>query len=720
MIKMSLVACVLLFSIHLWAAPAAVQAPLYSWFEMRQSWFVEQQLLKPQEQPAHVNRLIKQDSPYLLSHALQAIDWYAWTDKPFEVAQSANKLVYLSIGYETCHWCHVLASESYQNPQFAELLNTSFVSIKLDRERYPEIDQKFHRALANMIPDPGWPIQVVLTPDNNIVWIASYMEQEALYKTLSTLTNKWTAAPAAIASYAAMQQQQLLPPLLQPKQRVSSADVKIKQLRNLATIRTLLKQEQDGQGPRFLRANWLLLLLDEYAKNNSLTALSLVKQQLTQLLTSPSYDFIDGGMHRYAEDGDWQRPHFEKMLYDQANLIRVLVRIYSLTGDNKYIAFAEQINEFVTVFLKQDIGYASSLSALSGGDEGAYYKYAARSFIDLEEPQSGLGLVNGLLHLQQENVPVKDQISALQQLRPDKLLPKVDSKSILAWNALYLLSLTELFQVTDKQSIKVSALQLAQHIMQGFYQQNQLNRIVFQGKGSIAATLEDYAWLAIAFSQLYWTFNDDNYLTFVDTISSPFMKALTQADWANLQLDSELPGSAGVSVFALQILAENYSAKTYQPALNALKSKFDFRQLNVDSTSVIAAWHKQVLSTAKLVQPFAKGRGVVTVRASKKGGQLEIRLMPGWHINSNQPYDKSLIATKLTSKNSELGLSVDYPSPNEKKLGLSQQAMSLYENKVVIPFSGKFDNSKKDILSLTVQACSQNVCLLPETLSLIY
>jgi uncharacterized protein YyaL (SSP411 family) len=719
MIKLALVAFTLLYSTHLWAAPVSKQDTLYPWFEKRQSWFIEQQLIKPEEKPTYVNRLIKQDSPYLLSHALQAVDWFALTDNPFAAAQSANKLVYLSIGYETCHWCHVLASESYENQQFAELLNTFFVSIKLDRERYPEIDHKYHRALANMIPNPGWPIQVVLTPDNNIVWIASYMEQKELYATLATLAKKWASAPASIASYAAMQQQQLLPPLRQASLSVSSTDVQSKQQRALATIRTLLKQEQAGQGPRFLRANWLLLLLDEYAKHNSSADLALVQQQVSQLLTSVSYDFIDGGMHRYGEDGDWQHPHFEKMLYDQGNLIRVLVRIYSLTGDDKYIAFAEQIIEFVTTFLKQDIGYASSLSAISAGTEGGYYKFTNNLFYTNDE-QTNVGRVNDLLHLQQDTLLSADKIAALKQLRLGQSLPNVDSKSVLAWNALYLLSLTELLQVTDKQNVSESLLQLSQDIMQRFYQQNILNRIVFQGKASIPATVEDYAWLIIAFNQLYWTLDDEKYLTFIQTLSAPFVRLLNQADWPNLQFDSELPSSAGVSMFALQVLVEYHSAKTYYPVLNLLKSKFNFHDLNVDSASVISAWGKQILSTAKLVQPFAKGKGVARVQFLKGAAQIEIRLMPGWHINSNQPNDKSLIPTKLTLLNSSLELFVDYPTGNEKKLGLSQTVMNLYENKVLIPFSVKGNNNQKNILSLTLQACSQKVCLLPETLGLLY
>lgn len=697
-----------------------IDKSLADWWLDRKAWLVEHQVIQADKKPLYINQLIKQDSPYLLSHALQPVDWYSWEDEPLSMARSENKLIYLSIGYQTCHWCHVLAQESYVNVEIANQLNRDFINIKVDRETHPELDQKYRRALENMTGNAGWPIQVVLTPEGNIIWIDSYTTRPMLSKSLAALARKWSANPQAMQSLAQMQQQQLLPKQKVSKTKISSTAINQEYQRTLSQARKLLLQEQRGKGPRFLRANWLLLLLDEYLRSGDTTDLQLVTTQVRQLLTSPSYDFIDGGMHRYAEDGNWQRPHYEKMLYDQALLIQVLSRLALITQDDNYIQFALQTVRFVNDFLKADIGYASSLSALSGDLEGAYYQFNLENLVPTQQWSLSRAPNGQLLSLKNLSLPSEDKLNQLVKSRQRTARPLQDEKSVLGWNALYLLSLTELYQVTDDQQVRLSAIELANQLIQHFYNGSGLFRIIFAQKVSIEATVEDYAYLIVALNQAYWTFQDTNYSSFVKKISHAFVERINNTSWQNLQADLQLNSAAAATLKALQQLSEFNDPRQFRKELNNYKLNFDVMGFGLDGLGLLSSWNNTETSNFRTLQPFAKGKGVAQIHYDDGSAVVQISLSTGWHINSNQPLDNSLIATRLSTSSNSASVNAEYPKPQVKPLGFSQQPLSLYEGYLQIPFSFSSVQATPRLLNLQVQACSNKICLLPENISLIF
>lgn len=683
----------------------------------RRDWLVQQGILRADDEPKYINKLIYEDSPYLLSHALQPINWMAWSENIFAQAREDGRLIYLSIGYETCHWCHVLAQESYVDESIASVLNQHFVSIKVDRERRPQVDQKYRRALENMTGSPGWPIQVILTPSAKIVWIDSYTPKKKLQEILSALSRKWQQSPASIEGLATLQQGQLLPKLVSSNITMSETQYRAKFTQVVKGRRQLLRKEQRGEGPRFLRANWLLSLLDEYHQSGNTDDLEIVIRQVEELLTSPVYDFIDGGMHRYAEDGLWRRPHFEKMLYDQAQLIRVLVRLSTVTGQAQYLTFAHQTVMFVENKLKLKIGlYASSLSALSDGTEGSYYYFSGD-----EVPQSPVWQENNIngakvLSLRSSAIPSRASLLTLKKLRRLNTAPSQDAKAVLAWNALYLLSLTELYQV-DPQAKLLSTIQSLASNMYRYRKGEKLQRIVFQENPSIAAQPEDYAWLLLALTEVHWTIPGFLYKQDIEPVKASLLIASEGVDWSNFHQDSELASAASVVMQALhQVIdySSTIATRSARAVRKEIMSNFDALALQLNSSNLLLNWLPKNNRSTSFIKPFARGHGVVRLKHySFDGVILEVELEKGWHINSNSPLRDVLIKTEVTARDTVL--KVTYPEPLLKLLDFDQQPLSLYEGIIQLPImfkSAPIPNS----IQLTVQACSDNVCLRPENI----
>ena len=681
----------------------------------RRDWLVLHGVLAENEQPKYINALIYEDSPYLLSHALQPINWVAWTEGVLAQAKQDKRLIYLSIGYETCHWCHVLAEESYVDESIAGVLNQHFVNIKVDRERRPQLDQTYRRALENMTGSPGWPIQVVLTPSGKIVWIDSYTPRAKLHKVLSVLSKKWQQAPTSIENLAKLQHEQLLPKILSSKLTISDTQYKAKYTEVLKGKRLVLNKEQQGEGPRFLRANWLLDLLDEYSLTGDTDDLSLVTTQVKQLLSSPVYDFVDGGMHRYAEDGDWRRPHYEKMLYDQAQLIRVLVRLSTVTSQKQYLTFAKQTISFVESKLRLDIGlYASSLSALSDGVEGAYYDFSDDTLSKSTAWRANSISGATVLSLNTLALPSTAVLDTLQNIRRIKTLPRRDTKAVLSWNALYLLSLTELYQI-DPQTTLLSKIESLRSNMTRYWAEGQLQRIIFQEKTSITAEPEDYAWLFLALSEVHWTLPGFLHGDNISAVKTGLLEASAGVDWSDFHQDSELASSASMVLKALHQIV-NYSSsieiRETRVVREQIISHFDVLSLQLNSSNLLLNWRQDDSRSTYFIKPFARGHGVVRVNDySTKGLVLELELEKGWHINSNSPLRDTLIKTEVTVKDRVLkGV---YPEPVFKYLGFDKQALSLYEGVVYLPITLESKPMTHDI-KLRVQACSDSLCLTPE------
>lgn len=302
--------------------------------------------------PQNPNRLIKEKSPYLLQHAHNPVDWYSWGEEAFKKAKKENKPIFLSIGYSTCHWCHVMEHESFEDEETARLMNEYFVSIKVDREERPDLDHVYMSAVTAITGQGGWPLNVFLTPDRKPFWGGTYFPPEARFGSpgfkdvLRSIHEAWMKQQDQILSSA----QSLVGMLQTQIQKPPAKPIKEEILQRAFDQFSSHFDEQYGgfgQQPKFPSSHNLSFLLRYWKRTSNPRALEIVNKTLTEMSKGGMYDQLGGGFHRYSTDPYWQVPHFEKMLYDQAILSRTYLEAYQATGNPLYAKAAGEIFDYV-------------------------------------------------------------------------------------------------------------------------------------------------------------------------------------------------------------------------------------------------------------------------------------------------------------------------------------------------------------------------------------
>ena len=325
------------------------------------------------------NRLIHEKSPYLLQHAYNPVDWYPWGPEAFAKAKQEDKPVFLSVGYSTCYWCHVMEQESFENPEVAKLMNDTVVAIKVDREERPDIDAIYMTAVQAMTGSGGWPMTVLLTHDGKPFWGGTYFPAEdrlgrpGLKTVLRSISEAWrTKRPDIVQS-----SQQLTKAIQESAHAGSSAQVTTALLERTAQQ---FAQQFDatyggfGSAPKFPRSHSASFLLRAWTRTKDPQTLTMVETTLDAMARGGMHDHLGGGYHRYSTDRKWLVPHFEKMLYDQALLARTYLEAYQVTGKAQYADVARDIFEYVLRDMRDVTGaFHSAEDAGEVGKEGEYY-----------------------------------------------------------------------------------------------------------------------------------------------------------------------------------------------------------------------------------------------------------------------------------------------------------------------------------------------------------
>lgn len=663
--------------------------------------------------PLYLNTLINEASPYLLRHAVNPINWQAWSDASLASAKQQNKLIFLSIGYSTCHWCHVMEKESFVDIEVAKSLNSDYVNLKVDRELQPEIDSFFTHALTTVKGSAGWPITAVLTPEGKIIWIDSYVNKQTLLRVTQRFSKIWQTQPRRLQQVAKNIHQELDSLAAQVSSKWSK-DLVFSHIQNTLAS---LDNEQGGQvgAPKFPNEALLLSTLEHYAKNPTET----LKTQLTLWLNNLSKrgirDHVHGGFHRYATDAVWQVPHYEKMLYNQALLIKAFAKAGYLLNRDDYVLVAKKTANFVDRVMRTSTGgYYSAIDADYANQEGRYYLFSSK-----EKAQLDLSIQEGFGWYQYKDKPyfapyiegdspTEESKIAIRQVRSSLALPHIDKKILLSWNALLVDAFSELYLVTKDKAYLNKAQQLLNFIENNFYRENQLVRAYYLSEQQGNAVFEDYVYLAQAYHSLFIA-------TFDQTVRQKAISILRQMSDPNTLTidyrtiaDGELVSPHAIYAYLLNQYAfsESAIAKANRKHKTELKNAY----LRMPTVAFSAA---SILADVWQTAPcfiFAQGNGHVCLQNDSNGDQaLSINMAPGWHINSHTPNEKSLIATKVTI-DGELVTSKSFPKPVEKQLGFSQQPLSLFENSIEVSLT----EGKGQWVELTLQACSDKVCLLPE------
>ena len=290
------------------------------------------------------NRLAKSTSPYLQQHATNPVHWYAWGEDAFAKAKKENKPIFLSVGYSTCHWCHVMDKESFTDPEIAKLMNEAFVNVLVDREERPDIDSVYIAVTRTLTGDAGWPNNVILTPDGKPFYAAAYIPKDKFRALIPRIQTRWNDQRESVVSSANMVVSALAPPPLGDEKL--GADVLASGYRQLAAR---FDAANGGflPAPKFPSPHHLMFLLRYWHRTGDAKALEMVETTLRKMRASPLYDAKNFGFHRYASDAAWKEPHYEKMLYDQALLATAYLEAHQATGKKEYATVAREIFTYV-------------------------------------------------------------------------------------------------------------------------------------------------------------------------------------------------------------------------------------------------------------------------------------------------------------------------------------------------------------------------------------
>ncbi|MFH6955664.1 thioredoxin domain-containing protein [Pseudoalteromonas sp. XMcav1-K] len=666
---------------------------------------------KPRQ--VYLNGLVVEASPYLLRHAVNPINWQAWSDKALNNAKQKNKLIFLSIGYSTCHWCHVMEKESFVDIEVAEFLNQNFINLKVDRELQPAVDAYFTEVLTTVKGSAGWPITAILTPDAKPIWIDSYVSKSDLLKISARLVTIWEKSPKRLEQVATNITQQVTAPSSDNNAKWSLERV----TQNISDTLNQLDVDFGGLpgAPKFPSEALLLLSLEQYKINPSNELKKKLVVWLDNLSQKGIRDHVHGGFHRYATDAFWQLPHYEKMLYNQALLIQVFARASHLLERPDYLDVAIDTLEFAThVMRSPEGGYYSAIDADYQNQEGGYYLFSRQDKALLSKEIKDAFLWYQFKdkelfapYLRNSDLPPIAR-NTLRESRESLPLPHIDKKILLSWNALFVDALIELYFVTSEHNYLKSAEQLIEYLEDNLIVQGALKRAVYLDTAGGDAALEDYTYLAQVYDRMYIaTFNNEWRNKTKSLLHNIIGDQKLNKKILNVN-DGEL-----ISVDALFLsLSERYRYSDSVIASAYRKHKKDvqkaYLRAPISAFSVAKVFSSAVHPVGRA--SFAQGNGMISIEGlSDTTPYLTIELKPGWHINSNSPNQASLLATSISIDGSAIDSSF-YPQPIEKKLGFSEQPLSLFDEKIKVrlPSYGSW-------LTLELQACSEQVCLLPES-----
>jgi len=496
-----------------------------------------------------MNRLANEKSPYLLQHADNPVDWYPWEEEAFEKAKKEDKPVFLSIGYATCHWCHVMEHESFEDQQVAEMMNRAFVNIKVDREERPDIDNTYMTVCQMLTGRGGWPLTIIMTPDKEPFFAGTYFPKFSRQRHIGMLDivqqieNVWKTNRAKVMKSVQQIKEGFSKSLELGKSNIPFDEDNVEQAAE--SLKGSFDDVHGGFGnaPKFPSPHNLLFLIRNAADDESI--LDMVSKTLRSMRFGGIWDHVGGGFHRYSTDLEWLLPHFEKMLYDQATLLIAYAEGWKKTGDPIFKQTCYQILNYLETDLLSDEGvFYSAEDADSEGEEGKFYvwsKQEIEEILDKENAQlfcelfqiteegnfrdeaTGERTGKNIPHLSEQSYQrIQDEklaektealLEALRQERVKRERPLLDDKILTDWNGLMMAALAAAGTILKDQKFinhaKKIAVFLAEKCMTD---EGRLLHRYKEGKAEITGMADDYAFTIWGFIELYHSTFDPQYL----------------------------------------------------------------------------------------------------------------------------------------------------------------------------------------------------------------
>ena len=513
------------------------------------------------------NKLAQEKSPYLLQHADNPVEWYAWTDEAFERAEKEDKPIFLSIGYSTCHWCHVMAHESFEDEEIANLMNDTFVNIKVDREERPDIDGVYMQIAQMMTGSGGWPLTIIMTPNKKPFYAATYIPKKTqhnmigLIDLIPRIKAIWQNDKANINEVIT----RVEAALKEPQETGFSSVLDVETI-NLA-FNQLSQRFDDkhggfGRAPKFPSPHNLMFLLRFWKKTNDDWALKMVEETLISMRQGGVYDHIGFGFHRYSTDAKWLLPHFEKMLYDQASLMMAYTEAFQITNNARYADVIEEIATYVKRDLMSTEGvFYSAEDADSEGIEGKFYVWSydeikevltseefeiATKYFNIKQSgnfsdeatqeETGLNILHTIVSLDKIADTLKKSEKDTQKVvttimeklfneRQKRIRPHRDEKILTDWNSFMIAALAKAGIALDNQELIKTAERAMDFLLNEMI--DDAGRVYHRyrdGERAITGFLDDYSFLIWALLELYESTFKTEYLERAKALTDDMLK----------------------------------------------------------------------------------------------------------------------------------------------------------------------------------------------------
>ena len=731
--------------------------------------------------PKYTNRLILEDSPYLQQHAHNPVNWHSWGKEAFKKAKRENKPIFLSIGYSTCHWCHVMEEESFDDPQIAVLLNKYFIAIKVDRERNPDVDKTYMTAVMLLNQSGGWPMSSFLTPQGKTFFGGTYFPQPQFAQLLSRVDEAWNQQEKELRKQA--------DEVARMVEQINAGEGTASKLGDTAiqqAVTAILSGHDKlkggfSQAPKFPHESELFLLLETAERHNNREALTAVETSLKAMAQGGIYDQVGGGFHRYATDNDWLIPHFEKMLYNQAHLARAYLSAWRLTGNPLYERVVRETLDYVLRDMASpEGGFYSATDADSEGEEGLFFLWSRQQIQQALTPQDaklaidlfnittrgnfeGSNILNLPIALddyaQQTKQPLPILLKSLNRIREQlrlvreqRIHPLRDDKVITAWNGMMITTLAMAGDQLTEPRYLDAATKAASFIWNRNHSTKEgLLRVHLNGSSSVPAVQNDHAYYAESLIHLFDITRNSIWLERAKEITNAMLVKFWDQKHGGFFMssaedglstmgrpkdsdDNAIPSGNAVALRVLAMLAKRATVLEYGIKANATLVAFAglINRRPMGYAYMLTA-ADELLNGEQGAHQYA-GRGVVVAKAQVTADHdgkdwliVEIKMAPGWHINAHKPLQDYLIPTELTLGKSALAWqlgAVAYPAPEIKRLGFQQESLALHENTVTLQAELKQrgdQHAEQGLvlpIKLSLQACDDRICLAPESLDL--
>ena len=711
-----------------------------------------------------INRLIHEDSPYLLQHAHNPVNWFPWGTEAFEVARSSNRPIFLSIGYSTCHWCHVMEVESFDNVEVAKVLNESFISIKMDREQYPDIDEIYMTGLQLISGHGGWPMSNFLLPSGKPFFAGTYFPPPNFVKLLLQISDHWKNKYSELEESANKISDSIGRMIATERRSVPIADG----LSSTVTQAMFQREDRNHGGlagaPKFPQEPLLFFMLERAMRDNNSNAVGFVKRALEAMARGGMYDQVAGGFHRYSVDSEWLVPHFEKMLYNQSQLTLLYLLAYRFFGDRYFARVCKQTIRYVLRDMQlPEGGFYSATDADSEGREGLFFTWdndelnhiLKKQEFELVVDAFGISengnfegsnilyLTNSFAHFEGKygrdfECKLDSILDKLYDFREQRVHPLRDDKLIVAWASAFISTLGQAgFYFSETEWIE-SAEKAVNLIVQKCVDKNfRLSRIYLNQKASIEGQLEDYVNLIEALICVYDLTGKYSYLQQANFLMHKCLEEfwdsqkrilyLSPSNQVGPQLTRSLSATDGAILSPISAAIgclyklHNRSAlfeseidykSTVEKLLGSVAG--DVNDNTISHTSILRQIDSAGREDFSLIQYANQGLAKISAQlcesehATQKALRVGFEIAAGWHVTAAQTDEGSYSPLSLEVSSDEQEwrvLSADYPPASGAIDTADSSEVPVYKDgfQIIAKLRKKHDRGDSDSFSASLK-----------------